>query len=99
MRRFLIGTAIGAVLLTAGTTITMIILTPDGGWTAALGVGAMIGFWMSPLGGAVIGNGYHEHMLDRAKAEAEAAVPDLRHSSSSIAANFSTLMTTSSSPT
>ena len=99
MRRFLIGTAIGAVLLTAGTTITMAVLAPDGGWTVAFGVGAMIGFWMAPLGGVVFGNGYHEMMADRAKAEAKADGPDLGHSSSSVAANFSTLLTTSSSPT
>ena len=38
----------------------------------------MIGFWVCPLLGAVIGNGYHEIMLDRAKREAR-AVSDERN--------------------
>jgi len=74
MRRFAIATVASAVVLAAVVALLMHLADPDAGWGVAIGVGAMIGFWMSPLPGSLIGNGFHEinkhrqHMLDEAPA-------------------------------
>lgn len=70
MHRFVVATLTSAVVIAVAVTVGIHLAQPDGGWTVALGVGAMIGFWMCPLAGAVIGNGYHEIMKDRAAAAA-----------------------------
>ena len=63
------------------TAIILKLTAPVDTWTAAFGLGAMIGFWTSPLLGALIGNGYHEIMADRAKAAAQAPAPTVVDSS------------------
>lgn len=73
IRRFMIATLASAVVITVGVTFGMYAADPDGGWAVAFGVGAMIGFWMCPLAGAVIGNGYHEVMKDRGEVVDEPA--------------------------
>ena len=65
MRRFLIACVSFALVLAAGTALLVHTTAPEGGWTVAIAIGAMIGFWMSPLGGAVFGNGLHEIEKDR----------------------------------
>jgi hypothetical protein len=65
MRRFLIACVSFAIVLAAATTLLVRVTSPDNGWGSALGIGAMIGFWMSPLGGAVFGNGLHEITKER----------------------------------
>jgi opacity protein-like surface antigen len=71
MRRFLIACASFAVALAAATALLVHAVSPEGGWNVAIAIGAMIGFWMSPLGGAVFGNGLHEIKKER-RAEASA---------------------------
>ena len=73
MRRFLIATLSSAVVMTIGVALGVYAADPSGGWAVAFGIGAMIGFWICPLMGGLIGNGYHEVMKDRAKAAAEPA--------------------------
>lgn len=70
IRRFAIATISSAIVIAGGVAVAMYSADPDGGWGVALGIGAMIGFWMCPLAGAVVGNGFHEIMKDKAKAEA-----------------------------
>jgi len=60
MRRFVVATLSSAVVLAGVVALLMHLAAPDGGWGVAIGVGAMIGFWMCPLPGALIGNGFHE---------------------------------------
>lgn len=72
MHRFVVATLTSAVVIAAAVAVGIHVAQPDGGWNVAFGVGAMIGFWMCPLAGAVIGNGYHEIMKDRAAAAAAA---------------------------
>ena len=67
MRRFAIATISSAIIITLGVGFAMYAADPSGGWAVAFGIGAMIGFWMCPLAGAVIGNGYHEIQQDRAR--------------------------------
>jgi divalent metal cation (Fe/Co/Zn/Cd) transporter len=71
MHRFIIATIASALVIAAGVAVGMHSADPDGGWNVAFGIGAMIGFWMCPLAGALIGNGYHEIMKERAEAQAE----------------------------
>lgn len=76
LRRFATATLASFAVVTAVTTILMASLAPGvDTWAAAVGLGAMIGFWTSPLLGAVIGNGYHEILKDRAEAQAAAPTP------------------------
>ena len=70
---------VAAIVIAIGVTFGMYAADPDGGWGAATGVGAMIGFWMSPLAGAVCGNGFHEVMKERAEKEDEATEVTLSH--------------------
>lgn len=80
MHRFVVATLVSAVIITIATTVLMHTAAPDGGWGVAFGVGAMTGFWMSPLAGAVIGNGFHELEHDRLEAAAhESATPTEEH--------------------
>ncbi len=67
MARFMTATISSLFVLAGLTTLLVHALSPESGWTVAMGVGAMLGFWMSPLAGAVVGNGYHEIVADRAK--------------------------------
>lgn len=71
IHRFIIATVASAVVIAAAVALGMHAADPDGGWNVALGIGAMIGFWMCPLAGALIGNGYHEVMKDRAEVSDE----------------------------
>ena len=79
LRRFMIATVASAIVIAIGVTFGMYAADPDGGWGAATGVGAMIGFWMSPLAGAVCGNGFHEVMKERTEKEDEATEVTLSH--------------------
>lgn len=72
IRRFAIATISSAIVIAAGVAVAMYAADPDGGWGVAVGIGAMVGFWMCPLAGAVVGNGFHEIMKDKEKAEATA---------------------------
>ncbi|MEZ5165530.1 MAG: hypothetical protein R2695_03205 [Acidimicrobiales bacterium] len=65
MKRFIVATLASAVAIAVLVGVLMHVAAPDGGWATAMGVGAMIGFWMCPLGGAVFGNGLHEIDKDR----------------------------------
>lgn len=85
MHRFVVATISSAVVITTAVTFGMYAADPDGGWAVAFGVGAMIGFWMGPLLGAVIGNGYHEIMKDRGEVVGEPAAGH-EHSGDPIAA-------------
>lgn len=69
LRRFAVATVSSAILVAAVTGVILKMTAPVDTWTAAVGLGAMIGFWVSPLLGALIGNGYHEIMADRATRE------------------------------
>ncbi len=77
LRRFAIATISSAIVIASAVAVALHSADPGGGWGVALGVGAMVGFWMCPLAGAVVGNGFHEIMKDKAKAEAatQAAAP------------------------
>jgi hypothetical protein len=68
MHRFIVATLSSAVVIAACVAVAMHAADPSGGWNVALGIGAMIGFWTGPLAGALIGNGFHEVMKDRAEA-------------------------------
>lgn len=65
LHRFVIATISSAIVIAGAVAVAMHAADPGGGWGTALGIGAMIGFWMCPLAGAVIGNGFHEMMNDR----------------------------------
>jgi hypothetical protein len=52
MHRFIVATVASAFVITAAVTVLMHLADPDAGWGVAAGVGAMIGFWMSPLPGS-----------------------------------------------
>lgn len=65
LRRFVIASVASAVVMTVGVGLAMYAADPSGGWAVSFGIGAMIGFWMCPLAGALIGNGYHEVMKER----------------------------------
>lgn len=67
LRRFAFATGVSAILITGVVAVVLGLTAPVGTWPAAVGLGAMVGFWMSPLLGALIGNGYHEIMHDRAQ--------------------------------
>ena len=73
IRRFAIATISSAIVIAAGVAVAMYAADPDGGWGVAVGIGARVGFWMCPLAGAVVGNGFHEIMKDKEQAEATAA--------------------------
>ncbi|MFQ5556523.1 MAG: hypothetical protein ACE5GB_03310 [Acidimicrobiales bacterium] len=53
------------VIVTLATTALVQLFVPDWGGGAALGIGAMVGFWTSPLTGGVAGNGIHELREER----------------------------------
>ncbi len=73
MHRFVVATLVSAVVLGAVVTVLIHVADPDGGWGVAAGVGAMIGFWMCPLGGAVFGNGGFEIAKERRQERAAAS--------------------------
>ncbi|MEM7143465.1 MAG: hypothetical protein AAF548_20790 [Actinomycetota bacterium] len=82
VRRFALATLASAIAVTAVTAAVLGLLAPVDKWEAALGLGAMIGFWMSPLLGVVIGNGYHEIAESRAKLLAEEPAPTVPRTTS-----------------
>lgn len=73
MGRFMVATIASAIAIGALTTWAVHAAAPEGGWSVAIGIGAMIGFWMCPLAGAVFGNGLHEIAKDREKARTNSA--------------------------
>ena len=48
------------VLLTALVTVTHHLIEPQHGWVSSLGVGGLVGFWVSILAAGVAGNGFYE---------------------------------------
>ena len=74
MHRFIVATIASAIVIAVGVAVGMHTADPSGGWTVAFGIGAMIGFWMCPLAGALIGNGFHEIMKDRAESEGHTTI-------------------------
>ncbi|MEQ8839868.1 MAG: hypothetical protein RIB98_02730 [Acidimicrobiales bacterium] len=78
MHRFVVATLVSAVIIAVSVSVLMHVADPEGGWGVAAGVGAMFGFWMCPLGGAIFGNGFHEIDVERrhaARPQAEHPVP------------------------
>ena len=73
VRRFAVATLASAFVIAAFVSVAMYAASPEGGWGVAIGVGAMTGFWMCPLGGAVFGNGMHEIAKERAERRETAA--------------------------
>jgi hypothetical protein len=53
------------VLLTALVTVTHHLIEPQYGWLSSLGVGGLVGFWVSILVAGVAGNGYYELRYER----------------------------------
>jgi hypothetical protein len=86
MHRFVVATLTSAVVIAVAVAVGIHLAQPDGGWAVAFGVGAMIGFWMCPLAGAVVGNGYHEIMKDRAAAAATAPAATVADDAGSVVA-------------
>lgn len=68
MHRFIVATLASAVVIAVAVAVGIHTADPSGGWGVAFGIGAMMGFWICPLGGALVGNGFHEVMKDRAGA-------------------------------
>ena len=66
VRIVVIFTIAAAFLVGAGVAVAFHAFGPEYGWGAAIGVGAMVGFWTCPLFGAVVGNGLHEFRLEKA---------------------------------
>jgi hypothetical protein len=76
IRRFAVATLASAIVMAVGVAFAVHTADPSGGWAVAFGIGGMIGFWMCPLAGAVIGNGYHE-----SKEHGDGPVGEAAHSS------------------
>ncbi|MBP91736.1 MAG: hypothetical protein QF628_07315 [Acidimicrobiales bacterium] len=53
------------VLLTALVTVTHHLIEPQHGWISSLGVGGLVGFWVSILAAGVAGNGVYELRHER----------------------------------
>ncbi|MBT4678117.1 MAG: hypothetical protein HOH21_08795 [Acidimicrobiaceae bacterium] len=66
VRSVVFATAGSAIGITLFLTVTTYLISPEHGWVAALGLGAMSGIWVSILGGAVLGNGIHEARAEAA---------------------------------
>ena len=66
IKAIVIACLVSAVVITGLVTWMMAMLSDDGSFVVCLGVGAMIGFWMCPFAGSVIGNGWYESRKDRA---------------------------------
>ncbi|MDG2028258.1 MAG: hypothetical protein P8J50_14215 [Acidimicrobiales bacterium] len=75
-RRWVIATVVSAVVVSVGTALALKSFAPVDQWPAAFGLGAMVGFWLCPLTGAVIGNGYHESLQSREKLLSEQPAPE-----------------------
>jgi hypothetical protein len=71
---------VAMMVVSAVTAALFYAAAPEfGGW-AALGTGAMLGFWTCPLFGGVAGNGLHEWRMEQA-AGADAELHTMDHGS------------------
>lgn len=61
---------VALVLISALTAGLFYAAAPEFGVWAAVGTGAMVGFWTCPLFGGVAGNGLHEWRVEQAEATA-----------------------------
>lgn len=68
---------VAMIVVTAVMTLVVKAMAPDWSTGGAFGIGAMVGFWSSPLVGGVVGNGIHHYRMHRAGRPAadEEAVP------------------------
>lgn len=71
---------VALVLVGALTAALFYAAAPEFGPWAAIGTGAMMGFWTCPLFGGVAGNGLHEWRMEQAEVE-EAQVHTMDHGS------------------
>ena len=53
------------VILTGLVTVTHHLIEPQHGWVSSLGVGGLVGFWVSILAAGVAGNGVYELRYER----------------------------------
>jgi len=53
------------IILTALVTVTHHLIEPQHGWVSSLGVGGLVGFWVSILAAGVAGNGIYELRSER----------------------------------
>ncbi len=65
-RTVAISMAVAVVVVTAAMTLLVKAVAPDWSTAGAFGIGAMVGFWSSPLVGGVVGNGIHHHRMHKA---------------------------------
>lgn len=63
MKTVTIAILVSLVVITGVVGTLVYLMEPDWGGASAFGIGAFVGFWMSPLAGGVAGNGIHEHRL------------------------------------
>ncbi len=77
---------VALVLVGAVTAALFYAAAPEFGAWAALGTGAMLGFWTCPLFGGVAGNGLHEWRQEQAADAANARAHRGDHTSTEAAA-------------
>lgn len=68
---------VAMIVVTIAMALAVKAIAPDWSTEGALGIGAMVGFWSSPLVGGVAGNGIHHYRMHKAGRPAadEEAVP------------------------